>query len=151
MDLAFSFHYIFFFHFISNQIKDQSWKAFCLFLNMTYQVYCIALILMQHYKCKLKESLIFMLVWPNFGQSLQNPLKIKICVRHICIQMNEFMSSDRTIVSLMFNISENVLKNSFQPNKPWLHIRIFTLLKHENILSGKSSFKYKLICSLKTD
>lgn len=149
MDLAFSFHYTFFFHFISNQIKVE--KHFVFFLNMTYQVYCIALILMQHYKCKLKESLIFMLVWPNFGQSLQNPLKIKICVRHICIQMNEFMSSDRTIVSLMFNISEDVLKNSFQPNKPWLHIRIFTLLKHENILSGKSSFKYKLICSLKTD
>lgn len=31
MDLAFSFHYTFFFHFISNQIKDQSWKAFCFF------------------------------------------------------------------------------------------------------------------------
>lgn len=28
MDLAFSFYYTFFFHFISNQIKDQSWKGF---------------------------------------------------------------------------------------------------------------------------
>lgn len=28
MDLAFSFYYTFFFHFISNQIKDQSWKVF---------------------------------------------------------------------------------------------------------------------------
>lgn len=146
MDLAFSFHYTFFFHFISNQIKDQSWKAFCFF-----PYHDIPGILHSSDSSASKESLIFMLVWPNFGQSLQNPLKIKICVRHICIQMNEFMSSDRTIVSLMFNISEDVLKNSFQPNKPWLHIRIFTLLKHENILSGKSSFKYKLICSLKTD
>lgn len=151
MDLAFSFHYTFFFHFISNQIKDQSWKAFCFFPYHDIPGILQSSDSYATLQVQVKKVWFLCLYDQIFWQSLQNPLKINICVRHICIQMNEFMSSDRTIVSLMFNISEDVLKNSFQPNKPWLHIRIFTLLKHENILSGKSSFKYKLICSLKTD